>query len=61
MIYYSSVDHTNIPKTVDHIFSLMNKVEEEVGEENVIQVITDNETSFKAADMLLMKKRKHLF
>ncbi|RVW89461.1 hypothetical protein CK203_046848 [Vitis vinifera] len=33
----------------------------EVGEENVVQVVTDNEASFKAAGMLLMEKRKHLF
>ena len=61
MIYHSLVDTTNIPKTTDYIFSLMNKVVEEVGEENVIQVVTDNETSFKVAGMLLMEKQKHLF
>ena len=61
MIYHSSVDTTNIPKTADYIFSLMDKVVEEVGEENVVQVVTDNEASFKAAGMLLMEKRKHLF
>ena len=36
MIYHSSVDTTNIPKIVDYIFSLMDKVVEEVGEENVV-------------------------
>ncbi|KAL6330591.1 hypothetical protein AAG906_040522 [Vitis piasezkii] len=43
MIYHSSVDTTNIPKTTDYIFSLMDKVVEEVREENVVQVVTDNE------------------
>ena len=61
MIYLSSVDTTNRPKTADYIFSLMDKIAEEVGEENVVQVVTDNEASFKAAGMLLMDKRKHLF
>ncbi|RVW17451.1 hypothetical protein CK203_085497 [Vitis vinifera] len=61
MIYHSSVNTTNIPKTTDYIFSLMDKVVKEVGEENVVQVVTDNEASFKAVDMLLMEKRKHLF
>ncbi|RVW93685.1 hypothetical protein CK203_028918 [Vitis vinifera] len=61
MIYHSSVDTTNILKTADYIFSLMDKVVEEVGEKNVVQVVTDNEASFKAASMLLMEKRKHLF
>ncbi|RVW69442.1 hypothetical protein CK203_062790 [Vitis vinifera] len=51
MIYHSSVDTTNILKTTDYIFSLMDKVVEEVGEENVVQIVTDNEASFKAATM----------
>ena len=49
MIFHSSVDSTNIPKTTDYIFSLMDKVVEEVG------------ASFKATSMLLIEKRKHLF
>ncbi|RVW32407.1 hypothetical protein CK203_109279 [Vitis vinifera] len=49
MIYHSSVDTTNIPKIANYIFSLMDKVVEEVGEENFVQVVTDNEASFKAA------------
>ena len=61
MIYHYPIDTTNIPKTTEYIFSLMDKVVEEVGEENVVQVVTDNETSFKVAGMLLMEKRKHLF
>ena len=61
MIYHSSVDTTNIPKTANYIFSLMDKVVEEVGEENIVQVVIDNEVSFKAIGMLLMEKWKHLF
>ncbi|RVW95300.1 hypothetical protein CK203_034166 [Vitis vinifera] len=60
MIFHSSVDTTNIPKTTDYIFSLMDKVVEEVGEENVVQVVTDDKASFKATGMLLMEKWKHL-
>ena len=61
MIYHSSIDTTNIPKIADYIFSFIDKVVEEVGKENVVQVVTDNETSFKATGMLLMEKQKHLF
>ena len=61
MIDLSSVDTTNIPKMADYIFSLMDKIVEEVGEENIVQVVTDNEASFKATGMLLMEKRKHFF
>ena len=55
MIYHFLVDTTNIPKTTDYSFSLMDKVVEEVGEENVVQVVTDNEASFKVVGMLLME------
>ena len=61
IIYISLVDTTNIPKTTDYIFSLMDNIVEEVGGENIVQVITNNEESFKVAGMLLMEKRKHLF
>ena len=36
------VDTTNILKTTNYIFSFMGKVVEEVGEENVVQIVTDN-------------------
>ena len=36
------VDTTNILKTTNYVFSLMDKVVEEVGEENVVQIVTDN-------------------
>ena len=39
----------------------MDKVVDEVGEQNVVQVVTDNEASFKAVGHLLMEKREHLF
>ena len=61
MIYLSSVDTTNEPKTTNCIFFLMDKIVEEVGEENIVQVVTNNEASFKAISMLLMEKCKHLF
>ena len=56
MIYHFLVDTTNIPKIVDCIFCLIDKVVEEVGEENVVKVVIDNEASFKVSNMLLMKK-----
>ena len=61
MIYLSSINTTNIPKMEDYIYSLMETIVEEAREENVVQVVIDNEASFKATGMLLMEKRKHLF
>ena len=43
MIYLSSVDTTNIPKMTDYIFSLLDMIVEEVGEESVVQVVTDKQ------------------
>ena len=43
MIYLSSVDTTNIPKMTDYIFSLLDMTVEEVGEESVVQVVTDKQ------------------
>ena len=61
MMYLSSVDTTNTPKMKNYIFSIMDMIVEEVREENVVQVVTDNEASFKGVGMLLMEKQKHLF
>ena len=61
MIYYTSVDTTNISKTADYIFSLMDKVVDKVSEKNIVQVVTNNKASFKATGHMLMEKRKHFF
>jgi len=45
MIYHTSVDTMNISKTADYIFSIVDKVVNEVGEENVVQIVTNNEAS----------------
>ena len=39
---------------------MLNDVVEEVGEENVVQVITNNAANYKAVGEMLMVKRKHL-
>ena len=61
MIYHTSVDTANISKTADYIFSLMDKVVDEIGEENIVQVVTDNEVNFKAAGHLLMERENICF
>ena len=39
----------------------MDKVANVVGEQNIVQDVTDNKASFKAAGQLLMEQIKHLF
>jgi len=60
-VFLKSIDASDICKTTDKIFRMMDDVVEEVGEENVIQLITDNAANYKAAGELLMQKRKKLY
>ncbi|XLR53660.1 hypothetical protein HN51_021928, partial [Arachis hypogaea] len=60
-VFLKSIDASHITKTADKIFKMIDDVVEEVGEENVIQVVTDNAANYKAAGEMLMKKRKKLF
>jgi len=39
----------------------MDKVVDEIVEENVVQILTDNEATLKAAGELLIDERKHLY
>ncbi|KAL5137515.1 hypothetical protein HKD37_10G027871 [Glycine soja] len=50
----------DISKTIDKVFKMLDDVKF-VGEENVVQVITDNAANFKAAGELLMHTRPHLY
>ena len=61
MIYHSSIDCTNKVKTANFVLSLMDKVVDSIGEQNIVQIVTDSKSSMKAAREQLMKKRKHLF
>lgn len=40
---------------------MMDDIVEEVGEENVVQIVTDNAANYKAAGDLLMQKRKQMY
>ena len=59
--FLSSVDTSNISKTADKVFEMLDAIVERIGEENVVQVVTDNAANYKAAGQLLMGKRKGLF
>jgi fibrillarin-like rRNA methylase len=48
-------------KTADKVFEMLDVIVERIGEENVVQVVTDNAANYKAAGQLLMEKRKSLF
>lgn len=60
-VFLRSVDASDAIKDANMLFKLLDSVVEEVGEELVIQVVTDNASNYKAAGKLLMEKRKRLW
>jgi hypothetical protein len=60
-VFLKSIDASHITKTVDKIFEMIDQVVEQVGEENVVQIVTDNAANYKAAGAMLMDKRKKLY
>ncbi|XP_031280774.1 uncharacterized protein LOC116139240 isoform X1 [Pistacia vera] len=61
LYFVSSVDATDTKEDAASIFKLLDKVVEEIGEENVVQVITKSTASFKTAGKMLEEKRRNLF
>jgi hypothetical protein len=60
-MFIKSVDTSDMVKDAKNLFILLDEVVEKVGEENVVQIITDNASNYIAAGKLLMEKRRHLF
>lgn len=59
--FLSSVDATNIVEDPSNLFNLLDQVVEDINEENVVQVITQNTPAYKAAGKMLEEKRRNLF
>ena len=59
--FIKSTDTSNISHTGEFIFELVDNAIEEVGDEHVIQVVTDNASNNMAAKNLLEKKRPRIF
>jgi len=56
-----SVDASDKKKDANLLFEMLDEIVEEVGEDLVVQVVTDNASAYKVAGAKLMEKRKHLF
>jgi hypothetical protein len=48
-------------KTADKVFEILDAIVERIGEENVVQVVTDNAANYKTMGQLLIEKRKSFF
>jgi len=55
------LDTSDISKTTEKVFKMLDDVVELVGEEYVVQVVTDNAANYKVAGEMLMEKRKKLY
>jgi len=60
-VFLRSIDVSDAVKDASMLFKLLDDVVEEVGEDNVVQVVTDNASNYKKAGEMLMEKRKRLW
>ncbi|KAK3225991.1 hypothetical protein Dsin_005853 [Dipteronia sinensis] len=60
-VFLKSVDASDAIKEATLLFNLLDSVIEEVGEDLVVQVVTDNASNYKKAGEMLMEKRKRLW
>jgi len=61
IVFLKSIDSSAISKIANKICKMLDDIVEEIGEENVVQIVTDNAANYKAVGELLMKKRKTLY
>ncbi|KAK4271022.1 hypothetical protein QN277_019778 [Acacia crassicarpa] len=60
-MFVKSVDASSYVKSGPKLFELLDNFVEEIGEKNVVQVVTDNGSNYVLAGKLLQAKREHLF
>ena len=58
-LFLKSIDTSNVIKNAKQMFELLNS--EEIGEDNVVQDVTDGASNFVAAGKMLEEKRTKLF
>ncbi|ESQ48180.1 hypothetical protein EUTSA_v10020031mg [Eutrema salsugineum] len=59
--FHSSIDATDVTEDALSLFKYLDKLVEDIGEENVVQVITHNTAICRSAGKLLEEKRKNLY
>ena len=52
-VFIKSIDASNLVKTGDTLYKMLDEIVEEIGEQNVVQVVTDNASNYVAAGILL--------
>ncbi|KAJ1255020.1 hypothetical protein BS78_K297900 [Paspalum vaginatum] len=59
--FMKSKEMSDVSHTSEVIFELVDKAIDELGEENVVQVVTDNASNNMAAKTLMLEKRPNIF
>jgi hypothetical protein len=59
--FLKSIDASDMFESPDKLFKMMDDVVEEVGEENVVHIVTEYTEYYAAAAMMLMAKRTRLY
>ncbi|GJX93722.1 SCAN domain-containing protein [Tanacetum coccineum] len=60
-IFLALIDTSDISKTKEKVFAMLDDFVKKIGEEHVVQVVTDDAANYKAAGEMLMDKRNKLF
>jgi hypothetical protein len=60
-VFLRSLDVPTVSKEASLLCRVLDAMVEEVGEENVVQIVTDNASAYKLAGQMLEQKRKHLY
>jgi hypothetical protein len=60
-VFLKSIDTSDISHSGENLFELLDQVVDYIGEDNVVQVVTDGASAYVKAGQLLMEKRKKLF
>ncbi|KAK4595008.1 hypothetical protein RGQ29_018660 [Quercus rubra] len=60
-VEWKKTDTSDISKTAEKVCQMLDEVVDRVGEENVVQLVTDNAANYKLAGEMLTQKRKCLF
>ena len=61
IIFLSSVYTSNMSKTANKVFEMLDAIVERIVKENVVQIVTDNAANYKATGQLLMEKKRVCF
>ena len=60
-IFIYFIDTSSISKTAEKVFEILDSIMGKVGEDNIVQVITDNVANYTNAREILMEKGKKLY